>query len=233
MFSRYRIAALFLLALTYGAKSGARADSPHISTDEVREFQVLVKDKPAGACTMRISTADDGTTRVTCDVNVKVSYLVYSYRYEFHGDELWQGNQLLSAHNEATDDGKKFAARLENKSGGAIIESNGLLRRTAAIDMTTNYWHTPDMSKTTKLNVMNADRGTVHSVTIATVGREKMFVDRREIDCVHYRLTGDIEAELWFDGQNRIVGQKSVEDGYPTELRLTRISSPPTRTARR
>lgn len=229
----HRTAALLLLALTCGADRGARAASPRISTDEVREFEVLVKEKPVGTSTMRIRMAGDGTTHVTSDVNVKVSYLVYVYRYEFHGDEVWRGGQLLTAKNEATDDGKKFAAQVENKTGGATIESNGVVRRAAAVAMTTNYWRTPDMSKTTKLNVMNADRGSVHSVTIATVGREYIVVDQREIECVHHRVTGDIEAELWFDGQNRIVRQKSVEDGYPTELRLTRISSPPTRTARR
>jgi hypothetical protein len=225
--------ALLLSALAWGLGSAIRADAPQVVAEEVREFEILVKDKPAGTSTVRISNAADGTTRVVTDVNVKLNYLVYVYRYEFHGDEIWQGSNLLSADNRATDDGKEFAARLVAGSGGSSIEANGRVQRGPAIAMTTNYWRPPKAGRRAKINLMNADRGTVHAVTMDVVGPERLVADREVVECTHYRLRGDIEAELWFDQSNRIVRQKSVEDGYPTELRLTRISSAPTRSARR
>jgi hypothetical protein len=221
------------LALTWGVASLAHASGPRIAAEEVREFEILVKDKPAGTSTIRIKSLEDGTTRVATEVKVKLNYLDYVYRYEFHGDETWRGDRLLSAANRATDDGKEFAARLVVSPGGSSIEANGRARRGPAIVMTTNYWRTPNLAQGTKINLMNADRGTVHSVTIEVVGQEKIVVDGRVIDCTHYRLGGNLEAELWSDPLNRIVRQKSVEDGYPTELRLTRISAAPTRTALR
>jgi len=220
-------------ALSWGVASSAFADGPRVSAEEVREFEILVKDKPVGTSTIRIRNLDDGTTRVATEVNVKLNYLVYVYRYEFHGDELWRGNRLLSAQNRATDDGKEFAARLVVSPGGSSIEANGRARRGPVIAMTTNYWRTPELVPGTKINLMNADRGTVHSVTVEVVGQEKIVVDRQVIECTHYRLGGDLEAEFWSDPLNRIVRQKSVEDGYPTEVRLTRISAAPTRTAQR
>jgi hypothetical protein len=220
-------------ALTAGLGSSASADGPRIAAEEVREFEILVKDKPAGTSTIRITNLEDGTTRVATDVKVKLNYLVYVYRYEFHGDETWRGDRLMSAENRATDDGKEFAARLVVNPGGSSIEANGRSRRGPVIAMTTNYWRTPNLAQGTKINLMNGDRGTVHSVTIGVVGQEQIVVDRQVIECAHYRLGGDLEAELWFDPLNRIVRQKSVEDGYPTEVRLTRISAAPTRTAQR
>ncbi len=227
------LCALTSSALTAGLGSSASADGPRIAAEEVREFEILVKDKPAGTSTIRITNLEDGTTRVATDVKVKLNYLVYVYRYEFHGDETWRGDRLMSAENRATDDGKEFAARLVVNPGGSSIEANGRSRRGPVIAMTTNYWRTPNLAQGTKINLMNGDRGTVHSVTIGVVGQEQIVVDRQVIECAHYRLGGDLEAELWFDPLNRIVRQKSVEDGYPTEVRLTRISAAPTRTAQR
>ena len=41
--------------------------------------------------------------------------------------------------------------------------------------------------------------------------------------CRHFKVTGSSPADLWFDEQDRLVRQKSVEEGHPIELRLRRI----------
>ena len=226
-------AALALVAWSCGIVPVARGEAPRVVAEEVREFDILVKDKPVGASMMRISDADDGTTRVATEVNVKLNYLVYVYRYEFHGQETWRGGRLVSADNRAMDDGKRFSARVSIDAGGAAIKANGRAQRVAAVEMTTNYWHVPDMAKGAKFSLMNADRGSVHAVTIQPVGVDKVVVDRQEIECTHYRIRGEIEADVWFDRQGRAVRQKSIEDGYPTELVMRHISTAPARTARR
>ncbi|HJT33426.1 MAG TPA: DUF6134 family protein [Pirellulales bacterium] len=203
----------------------SKAQEPHRTLEEVREFDILVQGKPAGASVVRITDRADGTTRVETEAHVKVSYLVYVYRYEFHGQETWRGKRLLSADNRATDDGKKFEARAKVGNRGGVIEAQGRTITAPAIDMTTNYWQAPDLTGTKTLSFMNADRGTIHTVTVERLGQEPLSVGGRRLECTHYRVSGDAEAELWFDGRNRIVRQTSVEDGYPTELRLTRIQS--------
>jgi hypothetical protein len=45
------------------------------------------------------------------------------------------------------------------------------------------------------------------------------------LSCIHYRLRGDLMADLWFDGQRRLVRQQMVEHGYATELRLVRLTT--------
>lgn len=226
------LAALPLLAGSCALLSAAHGENSRPASDEVREFEILVKDKPAGTSTVRISDAD-GTTRVATDVSVKLNYLVYVYRYEFHGEETWRGERLISADNRATDDGRNFSARVTIDRNGALIEADGRTSRVASVDMTTNYWRAPDLAGGTCFSLMNADRGTMHNVTIQCAGHEKVVVDRQEIECTRYRVGGEVEADLWFDRQGRVVRQKSVEDGYPTEVVLRRIRPGPARTARR
>jgi hypothetical protein len=195
----------------------------HAEIEEVREFEVFVKDKPAGKSTIRITETADGTTQVDTEASVELNYFVYVYRYDFHGRETWREGRLVSTENRATDDGKSFHVRARAGARGSTVETNGKTRAAPLIDMTTNYWRAPDMSQRSKQSFMNADRGTVHSVEIRAIGADQVTVDGRRIDCTHVRLSGEIEADLWFDDQDRIVGQKTIEDGYPTELRLKRV----------
>ncbi len=217
----------FFLAQTIGGQT------LHAETEEVREFEILVKDKPAGKSTIGIIECADGTTLVYTDASAKLNYFVYVYRYDFHGRETWREGRLVSTENRATDDGKSFHVRARAGARGSTIETNGKARAAPPIDMTTNYWRAPDLSQRSRQSFMNADQGTVHSVEVRAIGAAQMTVDGRRIDCAHVRLSGDIEADLWFDDPDRIVGQKTIEDGYPTELRLIRVRRSAVRTAAR
>jgi hypothetical protein len=203
------------------------------SVEEVREFDVFVKDKPAGKSTLRITDTADGTTQVATDVKVELNYLVYVYRYQFRGRETWRNGRLALAENRATDDGHEFVARVQAGSRGARIEANGQARSAPAVDLTTNYWRGPDLTGGQKFSFMNADRGTLHAVRVERLGPEQVAVGRQKIACTHLRVSGETKAELWVDSLNRLVRQKTVEDGYPTELRLTRITRAASRTADR
>lgn len=215
---------IFGLLAASGFSAARGAESPPATAEELREFEILVKGKPAGTSALRISEHGDGTTRVATDVRVKLNYVVYVYRYEFHGQEIWRGGHLLSTENHATDDGKKLQVRAKVEGRGCTIETQGRTTTASAIDMTTNYWQAPDLARTRTFSFMNADQGTIYSATVERIGREQVAVGGRKVDCTHYRISGDTAADLWFDHRNRIVRQASVEDGYPTELRLTRIS---------
>lgn len=221
--NRSCVSAVLLLApFTGGLASPAGAQTA--IREEVREFDIFVKDRPAGKNTMRISDLDDGTTRVATEVNVKLNFVVFVYRYEFAGRETWRGNRLLATQNRATDDGKIYDARARSDAGGFRIEANGRSHVAPAIDMTTSYWRTPEPRPDGKLSLMNADRGTIQTARVERLAPETLTIGRQLVTCSHYRLSGEVQAELWFDGQNRIVRQKAIEDGYPTELHLTRVS---------
>lgn len=221
----------FIGVVALGGWLGESACGQTLVCEEVRQFDVLVKDKPAGTNTIRIRDFNDGTTRVETVVDVKISFVVFSYHYEFRGQETWRDRHLLSTENQATDDGKKFAARAEVTPAGFHVEANGRGRGEPVIDMTTNFWRVPVEKSDRTLALMNADRGTIHIAKLERLPPQSLVVGTQQVSCSHYRVSGDVEAELWFDGQDRIVRQKSIEDGYPTELRLTHIRRETPRTA--
>ena len=204
------------------------AQQASVIAEEVREFEVLIKGKCCGKSLIKITDSNDGMTLVTTDAAVVVDYIVYTYRYEFHGKEAWQGNRLVWVDDWALDAGKKLftrAARVDAR--GSIIEANGKTDRMAPVfDMTTNYWRAPQTGgKSNLCSLLNADQGTVHAAKVECVGTEAVNVIDRKLDCTHFRFSGGVTVDLWLDDRGRIVWQKALEDGYPTELRLKRLTN--------
>ena len=69
-----------------------------------------------------------GLTRVSTEAAVKFDYLVYVYRYEFHGREIWRANRLAWVDNRAVDAGKALRVRATIEGNGSTIEANGRIR---------------------------------------------------------------------------------------------------------
>lgn len=203
----------------------ASAQSPDISSREVREFEILVNGSPAGTTTTTIAPTDNTHISATTDADVKLNYLVYSYHYEFHGHEVWIGNQPLVIANRALDGGKQLVMRARSDAHGSLIEANDKQSSAAGvISLTTNYWHAPAGKKGDTIALLDADQGTLYSVRIDNIAVDQLAVCGQPTKCRHYHLSGDVTADLWFDAADRLVRQQSTEDGRRVELRLTRMT---------
>jgi hypothetical protein len=205
----------------------AHGQGPRPIADEVREYEMLVKGKPAGKMLTRITDNDDGTTIASTDTDIKVESWFHTYRDEYHGREVWRGSHLVRADIHAVDHGKKRAAHATVNERGSVIETPGSSPQAGPkLAMTTNYWRLPDMPPgTNNLAIMESDSGAIDTVWFKRVGPEKITVNGRPIACTHFRVIGAAKAELWFDDHARLVRQQTVVGGYPTEVRLTRIHS--------
>ena len=73
--------------------------------DEIRQYDVIVKNKPVGNISIRISQSADGTTTTCTDTSIEATFLFVKYRYEFHGNEKWQGDRLVQMDSRTDDNG--------------------------------------------------------------------------------------------------------------------------------
>jgi hypothetical protein len=219
-----------LAALTAGP---ARAETPQVLAEEVREFEVLVSEKPIGTNQIRITETDDGATTVSTEVSVKFDFVVYVYRYELHSKETWQGDELTKVDNRANSNGTRYLVRAKLDPTSSLIEAGGKpAAKGPALEMTTNFWRRPT-SKEGLLSFLDVDKGIVLTATMDHIGREPFVVAGDRLDCNRYRLRGTVEADLWYDSRGRLVRQQTVEMGYPTELRLVRLTAKGAAIARR
>jgi hypothetical protein len=203
----------------------ALAQAPAERTDEIRQYDVFVKNKPVGNVSIRISQAPDGTTTECTDTSVEAKFLFVTYRYEFHGKEIWQSDRLVQIDGRTNDNGTPLQVQAAVDSQRSRIEVQGKEPRSGPpLAMTENYWRLPSAAATAgNFSVIEPDTGIVRTTRLQYIGADSVTVEGRPIACNHYRLTGEAAAELWFDGQGRLVLQQTVEQGYATEQRLVRI----------
>jgi hypothetical protein len=227
------VCSLLLLYLGLLGPQLARAETPRVLAEEIREFEILVKEKPTGKSLIRITEMDDGVTIVSTEVVVNFDFIIYVYRYELHGKELWQGNQLVAVDNRAVDNGTKLTVRAKIDSQGTIIEAAGkAATKVPALEMTTNFWRCPAF-KGGPLSFLDVDKGTILSATAEHVGPDQILVAGNNLSCTRYRLRGTVAGDLCFDAKGRLVRQQTVEMGFPIELRLVRLTTNGSPLARR
>ncbi len=212
-------------ALALLAPRAARGQAPRPKAEETREYDVFVKGKPSGKTAIRITQTDKAATTVSTEASIQFNFLFVRYRYEFHGQEVWRDGGLVRVDNRANDDGKPLTARAVVDAHGSTIEAQGKpAQRGPVLAMTTNYWRLPDAQTAAgEFSIMEGDTGVVKKVRLHRIGPEKIVVGEHQVACTHYRVSGGFAAELWFDEQDRLVRQQTVEEGYLTELRLTQI----------
>ena len=77
---------------------------------EIRLFKIKIDGKPAGEMIMNITKAEDGTITTSIDTELLVNaYLVFTYRYSFHGKEVWKDGSLLKIESSTNDNGTKYS----------------------------------------------------------------------------------------------------------------------------
>ena len=207
------------LALLISDCGWVSAKTPTAETDEVRQYDVTVKNEPVGSAIVRISSAPDATTTTTIDTSVLARFFLYKYRYEFHGSETWLGDQLVNFDGKVNDNGKVLHVEGAVDRQGSVISIDGKQSRQGLwLAMTMNYWRVPSTNASARgsFSIIEPDSRIVRTVKLQDIGPERVIVGGREVECRHCRISGDASAELWFDASDRLVRQQTVEQGYLT-----------------
>jgi hypothetical protein len=217
-----------VLVLTLVALSVPTAVAAAADIDQ-REFAVQVDGKPSGTYQLTIVTQDDGATTATgaATISVKIGpFTAYSYTYR--GTETWKDGQLVRMESSANDNGKRLALAAVSEANGIRVTVNGQQGMHPGQAGTTSYWRLIDQRfRGPQVPLLDADTGRALQAQLTYVGVEQVSVLGKNTPCGHFRLRGDVQVDLWYDGSERLVRQESLEDGHKTILELTRYQRTP------
>ncbi|MDB5340468.1 MAG: hypothetical protein JWN70_6087 [Planctomycetaceae bacterium] len=192
---------------------------------QIREFEIIVDDSRAG--TNRVVTSDyaGGRTVTTTEANVSINYLVYTYTYRFRGSESWLASRPRKIECQTLEGGKRRSVKalIDPEAMDVAVDTNPH-RKLPAAHLTTNFWYWPaELDQQDIITVLDVDNGQSLQMRTEKIGIEHLRCGSQTLKCTHYRLDGEASIDLWFDEQRQLVQKKCVEDGHPTELRLTTI----------
>jgi hypothetical protein len=215
--ARWLLAAGLALLAPAGA---ARADDA-----ETRDFAVVVDGKRAGEAHMTIQRLDDGTVEVRCDTDVTVKIGPFrAYSYSYRGQEVWKAGRLVRLASTCNDDGKRFAVTADADGDRLRVRVNGQERLARGDVWLTSYWEQPGQARVDQaVPLLDADTGRDLAARLQLVGAQQMAVAGAAQDVNHYRLTGQVQVDLWYDAAGRLARQEWVEEGHRTRLELIRV----------
>ncbi len=192
--------------------------------EERRVFSVSVDGRSAGSHQIVIQTKDDKSVTVTAQANVTVRVALITYKYTFRGSETWKEGKLRQLSTTTNDNGKRHSVSAEATKDGLAVKADGRDVQIRGAPWITTYWRLPpENQRGPNVGLLDADTGKFINAKLEKVGIEKIAIAGKAVECVHWKLTGGVVVDLWFDGADRMIRQESVEDGHRTVLELTRL----------
>ncbi len=204
--------------LLAGQAALAADDAPYPQTVT---FVASRNGKPIGTHSLTFSSKD-GQRTVTTSIDLAVKIIgITAYRYSHRSQEIWDSNRLQSLASQTDDNGKRFALRIARAGDTLEIERGEIAptMQAATLDqglppaqairekapgalMPTSHWN---MRQTAQSVVINSQTGVQANVAVANLGRGSVQTTARTIEATHYRYSGDMRLDQWFDDKGRWV----------------------------
>jgi hypothetical protein len=205
--------------LLFPAGSSLRA-----ADTESRDYTLLVDGKPSGKANMTIQHQDDGTTTVSCDTNIQVRVLLKTYRYSYQGREIWKDGRLQRLDSQCNDDGQRFQVAALADGDRLRLRVNNQERLARGDVWLTSYWTVAGVkARKDTVPLIDADRGSDLDCKVQLIGAVQIVVAGQVQNVSHYKLTGKVLVDLWYDAADRLVRQEWIEDGHKTVLELSQV----------
>ncbi len=216
-----RCGLLLLVACWSVPAASSRGDS--VST-ETRKFNISVDGERCGTFRLTIASHPDGRDVVEGDAALELKYFLYTFRYASKGVETWHSGRLLQLDNAARYGGSKYEVSARRQGQELVVQTNGEQRKVRGDVWVTSYWREPSSALVGQnIALLDADKGRTLTGKLQLVGKEPIQLGGRVQPCTHYHLQGEVEVDLWYDAQSRLVRQNAVESGHKTQIELAQI----------
>lgn len=191
---------------------------------EELKFVVERNGRNVGAHVTRFARAGE-RLEVVSEMQIEIDFLIFTaYRFAYRSTDVWCGNRLESLQAFRDDNGEKQFVQAE-RAGDQVLVSDGQrdLRAPANI-MPTNHWNAAVLSRDRVLNTLTGD---IDRVQIEPLGPASITrADGQTLEAQHYRYTGEIEADVWYDADGRWVGLRfEGKDGSEIVYRCERCGT--------
>ena len=116
------------------------------------------------------------------------------------------------------------SSRAAAEEKGIRIKVNNQERLVSSDVWLTSYWNRPDNKVVNQtVPLLDADTGRDLEAKVGYIGQEEIAISGQNQTLMHYKLTGKVQVDLWYDGAGRLARQEWIEDGHKTLLELTKI----------
>lgn len=212
------VAALLLLAAAAGGPGDARADWHDGGPPEGRlDYAISRGGTAVGKQSVEFIHNADGFI-VRTHIRLTVTFLSMTiYRFEHDAVETWAMGRLTNFVSHSNDDGKSRDVEMAAEGDRLVGIYNGKTADVPGDIIPASLWHPGTVSASRLLDPI---KGRERQVQVADHGAEEITLGGGPVMTQRYSMTGDIERELWYDAEGKLV-QVAFEAGDGSEITLT------------
>jgi hypothetical protein len=142
-------------------------------------------------------TRQDGALVVRSFFDIAIKFLGLTvYRYDYTSEETWRGGRLDALASTIDDNGTKTAIEAKEDDGKLAVTAPDAHEVIAGFILPSTHWNAQVITASRVLNTLN---GKVDDIKLVPVGMETVPVGGGTRQAMHYRYTGAIKAESWYD----------------------------------
>lgn len=196
----------------------AAAPPTSIPQGDRLEFSILRNGERIGSRTVEFTRKGD-RLEVLTRVEIVVKFMAIPvYKRTERKRELWRKGVLIEYDDYSDDHGKKSTVRARREAGKLISQGSAGTTETRGKDiMPSTYWNIATVNRT---RLLDSTTGAIVHVKVQPVGEEDVAVGASHVQARRYRMTGDLERELWYDENGVWVRMISTaSDGSKVEYR--------------
>jgi hypothetical protein len=128
------------------------------------------------------------------DLAVKFAFLT-AYRYEHRNREVYEGDRLVSMRSRTNNNGEKLKVDVTREGDALVVDGKAGTQRVAGDLIPTTYWQPRSVRRTSWIDSQN---GRVVESDVTNLGSERIRYEGREVPADRFRLSGDLDLDLWY-----------------------------------
>ena len=161
---------------------------------------------------------DDLVVETTIEGEVKV-LMVPLFTRDGRYREVWRGDRLIAFDSHIVDNGEVYEVRARANGDRTVINGRrGRIEAPPTI-VSNHPWNHEVIERTL---LFDTQRGRLQEVEVTPAGTETVTIAGRKVEAQKYRITGDLERELWYDDAGNWLQSRLEHDG--AQITLTRRS---------
>ncbi len=153
---------------------------------------------------------------VETDLAVKIAFVTV-FRFEHERQESWVDGNLVMLEGKTNDDGEDYLVSIARTDSGYRWTVNGSSQDLTPPMMTASLWNKAVIGSS---RLYSAVSDKVYQVSGALVEKETLETSQGPTEAEHYRISGELERDLWYDAEGRLLRVVFESRGSEIEYRL-------------
>ena len=178
------------------------ATAAGVPENGVLAFDIVRNGQAIGTHTYRFNQSGDRTeVRIKTDIDYRL-FLIPVYRFEHESVEVWKDGRLASLESQTNENGTPVKLQVQRDEDSLmVVGEDGSMHVDREI-IPASLWNRLVLDRDKILTTIS---GNVKKFQVEFVGEETLEIRGRQKTTNRFRLSGEFERDLWYDGRDVLV----------------------------